>query len=127
MAEPTATSVTLGALAGAISGATLALLGVDYYSLVWALVGAMVARSERASMGRVRAVIYIALSTLLGAALGSAAVVLAEQQHRAVLILASIVCGAGAQMLISAVLQAALARIAALGGAAPAAPKGDTP
>lgn len=114
MTDP-ASSMTLGGLAGAISGATLALLGVDYYSLLWALVGAMLALGQSAAMTRGRAVVYVILSTLIGAALGSAAVVLAGQGHRALLILASVVAGAGAQLLVGAILQAALQRIAALG------------
>jgi hypothetical protein len=120
MAEPISPSA---AFVAAVSGVTLALLGVDYYALLWALVGAMLALGQASAMPRNRAILYVLLSTLLGAALGQGAVAFAGYDQRALLILASLLGGAGAQLLVAALLKAALRLIDAYranaGGAAP--------
>lgn len=107
---------TLAALVGAISSATVTLLGVDYYAVLWGFVGAMLALTQVERMERRRALVYVALSTLIGAACGTAAIAYTNQPVRAFLILASIVGGFGANVIISALLQVALNRIKGLGG-----------
>ncbi len=114
--EPT--TLTAGTLAAAASAITLALFGVDYYSLLYGFVGALLALSEAGTMGRRRAVIYVALSTLVGGAFGNAAVTFFGSTARPFLILGCLIGGAGAQLLVSALLTAALKRIEKLGGQA---------
>lgn len=103
-------------LVGAISSALLTILGVDYYAVLWAFVGSILALTQVKSMHRSRAVIYLALSTLIGAATGSAVAAYLESNVKAYLILASIVGGFGSQLIVAALLQAALNHINRLGG-----------
>lgn len=136
MAEPTST--TVAALAASLSGVTLALFGVDYYSLLYGMVGALfavvhantiapkpppatdsvvshIARISALIIGSGRVVIYVAFSTLAGAVIGNAAAALLGGNNRSIIILGCMVGGAGAQAMVSAVLNAALARIKRLG------------
>ena len=115
MTDPT-TSTAAAGLAASISGVTLALFGVEYYALLWALVGALLAMSAAASMSRGRAIVYVALSTLVGAALGHGALALLDTQNRALLILGSLAGGAGAQQIVSTLIAAVSRRIDKLGG-----------
>lgn len=62
---------TIGALVAAVSAISMALFGVDYYSLLWGLVGALLAVMLSEPMSRARAVIYTFLATLTGAILGN--------------------------------------------------------
>lgn len=105
MAEPLSPSATFVA---AVSGVTLALLGVDYYALLWALVGAMLALGQAAAMPRGRAIVYVLMSTLIGAALGQGAVAWIGSEQRALLIIASLIGGAGAQLMVGAAIRAAV-------------------
>jgi crotonobetainyl-CoA:carnitine CoA-transferase CaiB-like acyl-CoA transferase len=68
---PDPTSASLAALAAGLSTVTLALFGVDYYSLLYALIGALLALARSEQMGRGRAVAYVLLATLTGAVLGN--------------------------------------------------------
>jgi hypothetical protein len=105
------------ALIAGLSSVLLTLFGVDYYALMWGLVGACLALTQLESMSTRRALIYVALSTLIGAALGTTAVEFFRTTHRAFLITGSLVGGAGAQVLVGALLQLALTRIKKMGGA----------
>lgn len=116
MAEPLATGAAV-AVVTAVSAVTLALFGVDYYSMLYSFVGALLGLlSIRETISRGRAVLYVALNTVLGAALGNALVEVAGSSSRAALIGACIVCGAGAQMLVTRLLTALGARIDTIGG-----------
>lgn len=109
---------TAAATVAAISQFLLALFGVDYYAMLWAFVGSLFALSQVKKMSRGRALAYILLSTIAGAALGTVFVDWMETQRRAYLILGSLIGGAGAQLFISALVQGALNRIkTTLGGA----------
>lgn len=112
MAEP----MTPAAFAAAASGITLAVFGVDYYSLLYGMVGAFIALGQAGQMGRSRAVVYVVLATLVGSAIGNAAVAFFGVSNRAFLILGCVVGGAGSQLLLSALVRAALARIDGIGG-----------
>jgi fructose-specific phosphotransferase system IIC component len=114
MADPITTADNL--VVASISAATMALLGVSYYALIWALVGALLALYQAKGMGRVSAVLFMFLSTLVGAACGTAFVDWVAKDSRPLLILASLVCGSGAHVLVTALLQAGLKRINQLGG-----------
>lgn len=109
MTEPT----TATALAAAASGITLALLGVDYYSLLGGLLGAMLAMSKTdATTSRLKSIGAVALTCLVGAILGSAAVaLLGGHTSRAVLVAVSLVCAAGAQRLVARLLDLFEAKI----------------
>jgi VanZ family protein len=102
MTEPT----TAATLAAAASGITLALLGVDYYSLLGGLLGAMLAVSQTdATTTRWKSIGSVVLTCLIGSILGSAAVaLLGGHTSRAVLVAVSLVCAAGAQRLVARLL-----------------------
>ena len=106
MAEPTMTLAPV--LAASASTITLALIGVDHYSLVWGLVGALLALYQAETMGRIKSVTFVALSTLIGAALGTAAQEWWGGTSRPLLILASLTGGFGAQAIITTGLRIAL-------------------
>lgn len=115
MTEPTTAGVH--AISLMLSAFFMAVLGVDYYSLIWGMVGALVALFQTEQpMGRVRSVIYIALSTLCGAAIGSGVLSSISSESRALLILLSLVGGFGAQKIVTALLKAGIARIEKMGG-----------
>lgn len=96
-------STAVGLFVSTVSGMLLALLGVDYYSLLWAVVGSVGALLYSAPTSRSRAAFSVFISTLMGAALGTA---VAEHVggSRSVLIVMSIVCATGPQLLINALL-----------------------
>lgn len=116
MPEPTTTTTVIGALAGGVSTVTLALLGVDYYSLIWSMVGTLLALYQAEKMGRIRSVIFVVLSTLIGAALGSGLMDFSGSTSRRVLIAVSLVSGFGAHLIVTALLRAGINRIERLGG-----------
>lgn len=100
----------------AASQVLLALFGVDYYAMLWAFFGSLLALSQSQRMGRSRALLYVLLSTLAGAALGTVFVDWTATTRRGYLILGSLLGGFGAQYIISALLQGVLNRIKSLGG-----------
>ncbi len=108
--EPMSTT-SAATLAAAVSGVTLALLGVPYHALVWSFVGALVALSQAVRMPRGRAFAFVALSTLCGAAIGAGVEGLLDKASRAALVMASLVGGYGAQQVLGRALQALLDRI----------------
>jgi len=114
--EPTTTASIAAAIVTGLSGFTLAMLGVDYYSLLWALVGAFLALFQGAPMGRVRAMLFMVLSTLIGAALGTGGIDAFGSDSTKLLIVFSLVSGYGAQLLMSTLLGASVKRIDKLGG-----------
>lgn len=114
MPEPTTTLA--GAIAAGASTITMALLGVDYYSLIWGMVGALLALYQAEKMGRIRSVIFISLSTLVGAACGTGALDAIKSESKPLLIVFSLVAGFGAQVIVTALLRAGINRIDKLGG-----------
>lgn len=105
MPEPTST--TAAAIAATASAVTLALFGVDYYSLLYALVGAFLALGHAEQMGRLRAVVYVCLATLVGAVLGNAVNEYLGLKSRILLIGLCLIGGIMAQALAGAVVRAA--------------------
>jgi hypothetical protein len=93
------------AVAAALSTASLALFGVDYYSLLYALVGALLALPHAEQMGRTRAIVYVMLSVLAGAAIGNCAVLYLHLTSRPMLILACLGGGLLAQALAAFILK----------------------
>ncbi len=116
MTDPTTTSAA--AFAAMLSGVTLAMLGVDYYSLLYGMVGAFLALGSTETAGRGKAVAYVCMSTLVGAVVGNAALAFMPEsmQVRQVLILGCLVGGYGAHLIAKAVLDAVLRRINKFGG-----------
>jgi hypothetical protein len=109
---------TTGAFVAAASQVLLALFGVDYYAMLWAFVGSLFALGQAKMMTRRRAVAYVALSTLLGAALGTVFVEWAGTTHRAYLIFGSLLGGSGSQLIVPALVAGTINRIrTTLGGA----------
>lgn len=120
MTEPTTATAAAGiaAWATSFSAITLALFGVDYYALLWGFVGALFARGHAESMTKVRAALYIGLSTAVGAALGAGLhAAIADHTSRPILIVLCVACGAGAQRLLDAVVAALESKIKSVGGA----------
>lgn len=114
MTEPTTSTVT--AIAASLSGITLALLGVEYHALLWAFVGAMLAMANSAGQTMGWAVGRVVLSTLVGAALGSGAIAALDASKPALLIVLSLLGGAGADQLVKRALDAIGKRIDGAGG-----------
>lgn len=103
------------ALVANVSAILLALLGVDYYAMLWAFTGALVALTQT-NIGRGRALVYVLLSTLVGSVLGSAAIAFLGSQNRVFLALLSLVAGVGWQTFIALLLRAVEGRLKQLTG-----------
>lgn len=103
----TETSAGLAAFVGALSAMLLALFGVDYYSLLGGLVGAMVALGGVARMSRLGSVAFVLLSTFIGAVIGSVAAGYLAQPSRVLVIMLCIAGGIVAQALASVLLSTA--------------------
>lgn len=106
----------LAAMVAALSQALLTLFGVDYYAMTWAFVGSLAALTQAGTMTRGRAFVYVLLSTMVGAAFGSAAVVYLDAKPKVILLLCSLVGGFGWQLIMSALVQAVVSRIKTIGG-----------
>ncbi len=106
MTEPISTATATG-VAALLGGLTLDLLGLPYLAVVWGFVGAMVGMMQLntvATMSTAGAFFFGLLSTLVGAALGTAGVDVLGLQGRAALIVGSLVGGAGAFGLVNSLI-----------------------
>ena len=113
MAEPTGSTVAVVAIW--LSSAVMALLGVEYYALVWGIVGAIFTMTMSRSESRKSAVISVICSALAGAALaGFMAGTVGG--GRPALIACAFLAAAGAKVIVSAAIRAIEARITAAGG-----------
>lgn len=114
MTEPTTTTALSMFMAG-VSGATMAVLGVNHFSLLWAAVGALTVLMYSEPVNKGKAALATLLSTLLGAAIGTA---LADHLggSTSVLIVSSIVGASAPQPLINAGLNVILAHLNRLAG-----------
>jgi hypothetical protein len=115
MTEPTTFSAAT--IAAGVSSITLAALGVDYYSLIYGFIGALFAilHVTDAVMTKGRAITYVALSTMVGAVLGNAALAMFGTSNKFILFFGCLIGGAGAQLLVAAALKAAVSRIESWG------------
>lgn len=98
---------TLGALIAAVSAISMALFGVDYYSLLWGLVGALLAVMLSEPMTRARAVVYTFLATLTGAVIGNVIAVRFGPMPKVVLSALCILGGLAALAIAAGLLKAA--------------------
>lgn len=103
MSEPTASVVAAG-----VTGAVLAVLGVPYLALLWSMIGAVVAVVFTPPESRSSALLAVIASGISGAALGAGVTDIAGRMmpalsnSNAILILTSLLSGAGAKPLVSA-------------------------
>ena len=112
MADPATTAASVAAAASAI---TMALFGVDHHSILYGFIGALIAVSQSQHSSRWRAVVSVVLSTFAGAALGAGVVQALGAEGKAALLLGCLVGGAGAQVLVMALVRAAEIRIDRMG------------
>lgn len=87
-----------------ISAFSVALFGVDYYSLLYAFIGSLLMLSNSQPTSRWVAVGYVVLSAIAGAALGSALVASMGLGLKVYLIVACLVAGGGAHRIVAALL-----------------------
>jgi uncharacterized membrane protein len=117
---PEPTALTLSAVAAALSGAAMALFGVDYYALLYGLVGALLALPHAEAMGRARAVLFVVLSTLAGAAIGTAAALWMQSASKGLLFVCclggGIVSQAAASLLLKNLQRLVDAAVKRIGG-----------
>lgn len=99
-----------------ISTYTMALFGIDYYSLVYALLGAMLLLSSHKKTTKLRAVGFVLLSAVTGAAMGTALIEYVGTTSKSALFVAAMVCGGGALWLLKTMLDALTNRIKQAGG-----------
>ncbi|WP_017756862.1 putative holin [Pseudacidovorax intermedius] len=110
---PEPTSNVVACIAASASTLAMAMPGVDYYALIWGLIGALLALYQAERMGRIRSLVFVALSTLVGAACGTAATEFIGSS-RPVLIVLSLIAGFGAQVLVTTLLRALLSHVGKL-------------
>lgn len=122
MIEPTTQTAT--ALAATFTGVTMALFGVDHFSIIYGFVGAMFAAFEVERVGRAKAVLLVVLSTVGGAAMGNGVVEMFGSNGKA-LFLGCIACGFGTQAILSAIVSRMVRSIKGRPAAKPQG--GDTP
>lgn len=104
------------AAAAWLSAASLALIGVDYYVIVWGLFGALVWLAFGERSDRTRAIVTVTASTICAAALAHGIAVAATDGQRPALIAIAFVVGAGAQPILRACVDALASRIKLFGG-----------
>lgn len=114
-------TTTIATFVGTLSAITTALFGFDYYSLLFGLIGALLAASQSEPRERWRAITAVAFSTLVGAAFGTAAIAVLALMFptgnvKPILFFACLMGGFGGAVVVSRVLDAALSKIKALGG-----------
>ena len=102
----------------AVSAVTMSLLGIDYYGIVWALLGALYNVYNRQNAdSKIRTTAFVLLSTIVGAGLGLAA---ASLMHVTVQIVVSVCCAVGGyatQAILDALKKSTASRIDQAGGA----------
>ena len=99
MAEPTSTAVSLAA---ALGGASIALIGIEYHSLIWAIFGALftwVVSTREERLGRAVSLAFV--SALAGALIGSFIWDRIESKSHILLMLLSFASAVGAKSLVS--------------------------
>lgn len=103
-----------------MSALSLALLGVDYYAIIWGMIGALsrLAFTEE-QMPAFRAAVTVGASTALAAGLAHGISGLAPTASmRAALIFSAVVIGFGAQAIARATVEALLAKLKRFGDGA---------
>jgi hypothetical protein len=117
MTEPT---TTISSIVAALSMLTTALFGIDYYSILWGMLGALLAASQAPPSERWRAMVSVVLSTLVGAVFGEAAIAALVLMFpggnvRPILFFACTLGGYGGAVLVTGCVDAVLSRIKNMG------------
>jgi hypothetical protein len=99
-----------------LSSILLAVFGLDYYSLIYGFWGALMALVVTDPLGKWRAMLFVALSTLIGAVIGNVIVTILDSQARSYLFFGCLLGGFGAQAVLTETLKALLKRIKKAGG-----------
>lgn len=103
MAEPTSGAAAFAATASAI---TSAIFGVDYFAIVWGFIGSMFALINNEPTNKLWAIAYVSLSSLIGAAIGSALYeYLAPNQPKIILIALCAIVGFGSKRLLTSAIR----------------------
>src|SRR3954471_23139110 len=103
-----ATASAIDGFVTAVSAALVALFGFNYYAMVWAFVGALVALMKSEQLAApVRAIFYVLFSTFIGALLGTAAGELFHMTTRSAIAIMSLLGGVGWQGIIAILLKVA--------------------
>lgn len=103
MAEPTSGAAAFAATASAI---TSAIFGVDYFAIVWGFIGSMFALINNEPTNKLWAIAYVSLSSLIGAAIGSALhEYLAPNQPKIILIALCAIVGFGSKRLLTSAIR----------------------
>lgn len=111
-----------------VSAVLMAVFGVDYYSLLWATVGAAATLLYSKPQTKTRAAWAVGISSLLGAALGTFIAARMFNGERSALIVCALVCATGPYMIINALLTRFVAVInRGLPADEPIIPKEDPP
>lgn len=71
MAVPVVPGHPIESYVAFVSAYLASTLGLNYFAVVWAFIGAMVALTRIQKMNRTRALVYVMLSTLIGALLST--------------------------------------------------------
>lgn len=106
------------------SATLLALLGLNYYAFIWAFVGACVALGKTEKLSKGRAILYVMLSTAVGALLGTVAAERFEIKAASIIAIMALLGGMGWQGITAALLQSFRDRIV---GAFPGALRAPSP
>lgn len=116
MTDPTANAAA--AYAASVSAISLAIIGVDYYAIVWGLLGALSMLALTAPVTRTRAVFTVMASTACAAAMSHFLVglVAEDEGSRSAVIAVAFVLGAGAQPLLLEMVESIVMRIRTWGG-----------
>jgi len=100
-----AESNTLQATVGAIGTLILALLGVDHLALIWGFIGALIGMTFNAPTARGNALVSIFVTAMFGAAVGTLISDRFEAPSVPLRIVVSMLCAAGAQQLLPAMIE----------------------
>lgn len=114
MTEPHTSS--FAAAIAAISGYTVAALGVEWHALLWAFVGVLFVNAPDSPLKTWRFAISLLLATLVGAAGGHGLLAAIDVNKPALLNLASLIIGAGAKPLVFRAVEALGRGVDKLGG-----------
>lgn len=90
-----------------ISSGLSAILGLNYYALVWAFFGALIPLTQSRRFDGLTAIAYVLFSTMLGALIGTLAADLLGVTQRSAICLMAVVGGASWQSLIAIAIREA--------------------
>lgn len=108
---------TLQATLTAIGTLILALLGVDHLALIWGFIGALIGMTFNKPTARGNALVSIFVTAMFGAAVGTLISDRFDAPSVSLRIVISMLCAAGAQQLLPAMIEALTRRAKRIFGA----------